>query len=143
MSSDDRNTKFLSMVGAWSNGDVSVVDPICDPNVVFHVFPFGDMDLEAQKQFMIAFNQAFPDFTADIMEEFSDGNVSIHRWTCSGTFTGQSPMMPVGPTGKKTFANGTHIVHWKDGKMVEVFHYGDWLGWLIGCGVLPPLGAPA
>jgi hypothetical protein len=141
--SDDMNTKFWSMAEAWSTGNVSVVDSVCDPKVVFHVFPFGDMDLEAQKQFIIAFNNAFPDFTVQRLEDFSDGNVSIHRWSCSGTFTGKSAMMPIDPTGKQTLANGTHIIHWKNGKMVEVFHYGDWLGWLIGCGVLPPLGASA
>ena len=32
-------------------------------------------DLEAHKQFMIAFNNAFPDFTAELKEDFSDGNV--------------------------------------------------------------------
>ena len=141
--SKELNDKWWSTIGAWTTGEVSLLDEVHHPDAVFHVFPFGDMDLEAQKQFIIAFSKAFPDFQVNRLEDLNEGNVSVHRWSCSGTFTGQSPMMPIEPTGKKTSAHGTHIHHWKDGKIIEVFHYGDWLGWLIGCGVLPPLAGPA
>jgi predicted ester cyclase len=119
------------------------MDSLYDPNAVFHVFPFGDMDLEAQKQFIVAFSQAFPDFSVNRLEDIIQGDTTVHRWSASGTFTGKSPIMPVEPTGKQSYAEGTHILHWKDGKVIETFHYGDWLGWLIGCGVLPPLSVPA
>jgi ketosteroid isomerase-like protein len=141
--SEELNNKFWQMGQIWSNRNVDILDEVCAPDAVFHVFPFGTLDIEAQKQFMLDFNDAFPDFEVDRLEDINKGDISVHRWKCSGTFTGKSAMMPVEPTGKETSANGNHLVHWRDGKIVEVFHYGDWLGWLIGAGVLPPLGAPA
>jgi len=40
---------------------------------------------------------------------------------------------------KKTDASGGHFIHWRDGRPVEVWHHGDWLGWLQRCGAVSPL----
>jgi hypothetical protein len=46
----------------------------------------------------------------------------------------------VPPTSNATEASGAHIVHWQDGRPVEIWHSGDWLGWLQDAGVIPALG---
>jgi len=33
-----------------------------------------------------------------------------------------------------------HVPILRNGKAVEMWHYGDWLGWLQQFGVIPPLG---
>ena len=59
---------------------------------------------------------------------------------CEATFSGESPMVPIPPTGRRTGASGTHVCHWSGGVVVEAWHHGDWLSWLQGAGVIPALG---
>jgi hypothetical protein len=33
------------------------------------------------------------------------------------------------------------MAQWHERRIVELWHVGDWMGWLTGAGVLPPLGA--
>lgn len=65
------------------------------------------------------------------------GDLSAHRWSCTGTFTGPGGIIPGKPTGHQAQGTGTHV---RDGRLVEVWHFGDWLGCLQGAGVLPALG---
>ena len=59
---------------------------------------------------------------------------------CTGTFSGGGGVLPGEPTGQQTEATGSHVIHWRDGRPVEAWHFGDWLGWLQRAGVLPGLG---
>ena len=38
------------------------------------------------------------------------------------------------------FGIGTTTVFWRDGRPAEMWHNGDWLGWLQKAGILPSLG---
>lgn len=143
MSADDIRAQIRRWDAAWQ-GDASAVNDVCAPEVLYHMPPFPDLrGIEAQQQFTAAFHLAFPDFQVTYAEEFIHGSTSYHRWTCSATFSGSSPLLPVPPNGKLLTAQGCHVVHWEAGKVVEAWHFGDWLGWLQQAGVLPPLGAPA
>jgi predicted ester cyclase len=55
--------------------------------------------------------------------------------------TGVSPTVPVPPTGKEVVMKGGLFVHLKNGKIVEVFEYKEYLGLLQQLGVMPPLRA--
>ena len=84
--------------------------------------------------------KAFPDdFEVAIEEDLASGDVTVHRWSESGTYKGQSPLLPVPPTGKRATASGCHLCHWAGDRCVEVWHFGDWLGWLQKAGVMPSL----
>jgi predicted ester cyclase len=110
-------------------------------DVLYHMPPFPDIKgLEGVRQMLGAFNMGFPDFQSTSEEDVIVGNTTIVRWICTGTFTGQTPLMPIPPTGKKATAPVCIFAHWKDGVMSEVWHYGDWLGWLTQFGVIPPMG---
>jgi predicted ester cyclase len=124
----------------WENGHVDDVDDLLPPHVVYHLAGFPDMDRDALKQFMAGFHRSFPEFSITVEEDLVDGDRSAHRWSGTGTFSGQGGVIPAEPTGQHTQATGTHVIHWGDGLPVEVWHFGDWLGWLQGAGVLPALG---
>ena len=133
--------EFFTRFGeTWVTGKVDVVDELMPADVAYHLPPFPDMDREALKGFIVAFHQGFPDFTLNVEEHIVNGDSSAHRWSCRGTFSGKTPLLPMPPTGNATQASGTHIAHWRDGRPVEIWHNGDWLGWLQGAGVLPALG---
>ena len=107
-------------------------------NSLYHVPPFPDLvGREAQKQFIAAFLAGFPDFHVAVDEDITMGTTSAHRWHAEGTYTGQSPMLPGPPSGKHATAEGCLILHWRDGKVAETWHFGDWLGWLQRIGVIP------
>lgn len=131
---------FVRFGDVWCTGDVDRLDELFPADVGYHLPPFPDMDRAALKGFVAAFHQGFPDFTITVDEQTQDGDTTTHRWTAEATFTGASPLLPTPATGLPTTAIGCHNVHWRDGQPVEVWHHGDWLGWLQRCGVVPPLG---
>jgi hypothetical protein len=98
------------------------------------------MDRAGLKQFMTGFHRSFPDFSLTVEEDLVDGDRSAHRWRCTATFTGADGLLPIPPTNQATDATGSHVVHWSGGQPVEIWHFGDWLGWLQRAGVLPALG---
>jgi hypothetical protein len=139
--SDDFSAKMRRAVDAWNTDNANLLDEAYAADILYHMPPFPDLvGTEAQKQFIATFRAAFPDFHVDIDEDLVEGNRSMHRWHCQATYTGESSMLPVPPTGNQTTATGALIMHWQDGKVTEAWHFGDWLGWLQGAGVLPPLG---
>ncbi len=138
--SEETKSKMEFIRQLFGTGNVALLDEYCTPNLVYHVGPFPDMNFDQMKQFITGFHMAFPDFDGEIHEDIVAGNKSAHRWTCWATFSGQSPLLPVPPTGKRSTATGSHVIHWEGDKAVEIWHYGDWLGWFQGFGVIPPLG---
>ncbi len=138
--SEELKGNYLRLAEVWNTGNLDLLDDIFSADVVYHLPPFPDMNLEALGQFIAGFRKAFPDFHVTIEEDIAASNTSAHRWTWRGTFTGESPVLPAPPTGKQATGLGCHIVHWADGKAVETWHYGDWLGALQQIGVIPPLG---
>jgi len=139
--SDDFGAKMRLAVDAWNTDNANLLDEVYAADILYHMPPFPDLvGTDAQKQFIATFRAAFPDFHVDIDEDIVEGNRSMHRWHCQATFTGQSSMLPVPPTGNQTTATGALVMHWQDGMVTEAWHFGDWLGWLQGAGVLPPLG---
>ena len=136
----DAASFFTRFGEAWVTGKVDVVDELMPADVAYHLPPFPDMDRDALKGFIATFHQAFPDFTLSVDEQLVDGDTSAYRWNVRATYTGESPLLPVPPTGQPTEATGSHFVRWQNGQPVEIWHNGDWLGWLQRCGVLPPLG---
>jgi hypothetical protein len=139
MATDPAN--FIDRLGEpWITGKVEALDDVLPADVVYHLAPFPDLDRDGLKQFIAAFHDAFPDFALSVDSRVVEGETSVYRWSCRATYSGESSLFPVPPTGRETEATGTHWVQWRDGEPVEVWHHGDWLGWLQRCGVVPPLG---
>ena len=124
---------------AWETGDTSGFDDWFAADLVYHMAPFPDMNREALKGFVSAFHAGFPDFSINTDEEICSGATSVHQWRCTATFSGNTSILPVPPTGQPTAATGNLLLHWSDDRIIEAWHAGDWLGWLTKAGVLPPL----
>jgi predicted ester cyclase len=141
MALEQRPARFRNFIEAWTRRRLETVDDLMRPDVTYHLPPFPDLEgAEAVKQFIANFNSAFPnDFQVIVDEDLATESATVHRWHVSGTYTGESPLMPVPPTGRHATATGCHICHWVEDKCAEVWHFGDWLGWLQGAGVIPPM----
>ena len=141
MSPEERSAKFRRFIEAWTQRNLATVEEVMAPDVVYHMPPFPDFQgTEPLKRFITDFHAAFPDDCQVVIEEdLASGEVTVHRWSVSGTYKGRSPLLPVQPTGKSTTATGCHICRWAGDRCVEVWHFGDWLGWLQKAGVMPSL----
>lgn len=126
---------------AFVTGNLTPFEETHAPDVVWHMSPFPDAKgMEANKQFITGMRQAFTDVRMDWDETVTEGNTIAHRFTIHMKHTGQYPAIPVPPTGKEVVITGAAFLHVRDGKIVEVFQYGDWLGMLQQLGAVPPMG---
>lgn len=133
-------TGWEVLATAWKTGKVTTLDQLFTTDLAYHMPPFPDMGLEALKTCIQDFTKGFPDFGLHTDEQIISGSTSVHRWHCDGTFSGDTPLLPVPATGRHTTASGNLILHWREGQIEEVWHLGDWLGWLTQAGVVAPLG---
>ena len=117
------------------------LDDLFTADASYHMPPFPDMGVTALKACVRDFTAGFPDFSITTDEQVVSGTTSVHRWHCEGTFSGDTPLLPVPATGRRTTASGSLVLHWRDGRIEGVWHFGDWLGWLTQAGVVAPLGA--
>jgi steroid delta-isomerase-like uncharacterized protein len=141
--SEERKAKIRR---AWeeaiNEGNMDAFDELCAPNVVWHQAPFPDVEgLEAYKQSLADIRKGMPDLQYTFDELVLEGeNLEAGRYTLRGTHTGQSAAFPIPPTGKPWVMRAAFVSHLEEGKVVEAWHYMDWLGLLQQLGVVPPLG---
>lgn len=125
---------------AWK-GNLDALDKVYAADYVYHRPPLPDLEgLEAAKQYIADARSAYSDIQWTYDEMIHEGNTTAYRWTWWGKHTGQSPSLPIPPTGKEVTLKGCTVVHWADGKVIEEFEYADFLGFLQQLGVVPPLG---
>ena len=74
-----------------------------------------------EKEFWDMAEQAFPDMKFDVDLILETGDHVVSNWTITGTHTG-GKFYDVEPSGKKVEINGTAILRFRDGKVVE--HWG-------------------
>ncbi len=136
--SEELRSKMLRWIDAWNTGNLDMLDEVFALDSTYHVPPFPDLvGIEAHKQFITEARLSYPDFHLMLHEIIAEGNVTVMRWTWHGTFSGPSSMIPIPPTNRHGAAEGVHVVHWEQGKAVEAWHIGDWLGLLQQFGVIP------
>ena len=125
----------------WNKGNVDVLDEGFAADVVTHQVPFPDIEgLDAYKQNVRDSRTTLPDLQMTMDELMMEEDRWAGRWTIRGTHKGQSPALPIPPTGKQVVLMGCSMGHMVGGKTVEQWMYGDWLGMLQQLGVVPQLG---
>ena len=125
---------------AWK-GNLDALDKVYAADYVYHRPPLPDLEgLEAAKQYIADARVAYSDIQVTYDEMIHEGNTTAYRWTWWAKHTGQSPSLPIPPTGNEVTLKGCTVVHWVDGKVIEEFEYADFLGFLQQLGVVPPLG---
>ena len=139
--SDDINRKIQLLNKAWNTNDHDLLKELFAPDIIYHVPPFPDyVGFEGHKQFFNNIHTAYPGCNVAFDDVVVQGNICGFRWVFTATFNGPLAGVPVPPTGKSAVVLGAHIMHWKDDKVVEAWHIGDWLGLLMQHGVIPPMG---
>ena len=127
---------------AYYKGNVDAFDELYISDVIIHQPPFPDIEgLREYKQSIIATRQAFTDIHFDWEEMICEGDVMAIRSTWHMKHMGVSPKIPVSPTGKEVVMKGGLFFKLKKGKIIEVFEYKNYLGFLQQLGVVPLIGS--
>ena len=126
----DTDRVFGQIRDAWAAGDFSGVEEAMAPDVRYHMPPIGDFDRAGMSAFVAEFRKAFPDFDVFVDETVQEGDLVAWLWHCEATFSGESPAIPVEPTGNRSAATGTIVARFKGDRIVELWHHGDWMTWL-------------
>jgi predicted ester cyclase len=140
---DQIRTAIDTYVRAWNTGEVDLLDDVFAPDAVYHIPPYPDQDRAGLKQYIAAMRAGYPDLEVHEEETLVEGDKTACRIRLEGTFTGQTPMVPVPPTGRWATCLGCSIIYWKDGRAVEAWNAFDILGFLQQSGVIPALAPTA
>jgi steroid delta-isomerase-like uncharacterized protein len=126
---------------AWLKGNVDAFDEVYAADYVWHRPSLPDVSgLEAAKQSVAGMRSAYSDIQISYDEMVGEADSLAYRFSWRAKHTGESPTLPIPPTGKEVLLQGCIVVHIGDGKIVEEFEYSDYLGFLQQLGVVPPLG---
>ena len=105
-----------------NRGNIEVGDELfAQDSVDYAGFPGQAPGREGFKQAVRIMHAAFPDIHYAIEDMIAEGDKIATRWTLTGTHTG-GPYYGVPASGKRVTINGTGILGFRDGKIVE--HWG-------------------
>jgi predicted ester cyclase len=126
--STDGNLKILGAYSArMAAGDYAAVYEVFAPDFVSHVTErvspdVVGTDIRPQEQkFWEMAKTAFPDMRFEVSLLLESGDLVVSNWTLTGTHSGAA-YYDVPPSGERVVINGTAILRFRDGKVVE--HWG-------------------
>jgi predicted ester cyclase len=128
LSNEDIVRRFLGEF--LSEGNLEVAEEILSPEIIIHTLDsftpdFGN-GIEAMKQVVNFYREAFSDFQMIIDDLIVTGDKAIARFTLSGKHTGDLPNFPA--TGATISADGMETYSIVNGKIVAFWHVLDTFG---------------
>lgn len=140
MSTEESKALMRRGYDALNERNWAAFDALCDSDIVFHNASMTMHGLEAYKQFIAMYFNAFPDGRLTIEDLLAEGDKVVVRHTFRGTH--QGTLMGIPPTGKQVTVTGVNIIHFVNGKAIEEWANYDDLGLLQQLGVVPAPGQP-
>ncbi len=117
---------------AWNTGNADLLDEVHSPDIVRYGpgSPWVEEDFEGNKQRLRDNHRDYPGFQLTMDFLLVDGDRTSDRYTFR---------IPL-ENGKEVVGSGVCHHRWVDGKIVEVWEYGDWLGLFkqFGFKLVPP-----
>ncbi|HLQ29843.1 MAG TPA: ester cyclase [Ktedonobacteraceae bacterium] len=140
MSTEENKARIRKYIDeAWNKGNVDIIDEMMAPD--YARYPNGPgkpLNREEQKQRIVAYRKAFPDFHLTIEDLVAEGDKVVFRMTGRGTHRGT--FMGTPPGGKQMTISIIDIARFADGKIVEHWGNRDDLGMLQQIGAIPSIG---
>jgi glyoxylase-like metal-dependent hydrolase (beta-lactamase superfamily II)/predicted ester cyclase len=105
----------------------------------------GERDIVVPGSYREYFGQvfrAFPDFDFQVTDLHADGEQATVRYRIRGTFCG-APYDGIEPTGARIEIEGVDLVTVREGKLVALDAFINYLDFARQLGLLPPAGSPA
>jgi len=124
MSLENKNTVRRLYDEVLNQGALDVMDELCSPDFVDHTPEQGRSGgLAEVKTQIAAWRRAFPDLRVSIDEIIAEADSLAVRITWQGTHEGE--FMGVSPTGRQVVSSGVDILHVRDDRVTDAWHYSD------------------
>lgn len=135
MSTDENKDLVRRFIeSGWNQLNPEVVDQYVAADMIDH--SGRGSGREAVRQAVRLFAAAFPDWHTTIEDLIAEGDKVVMRGVASGTHAGT--FMGIPATGARVTVPGIHIMRIEDGKIVEHWAQGDYLGMMRQLGAVPP-----
>lgn len=122
----------------WNQGNLDAIPRLFAPGIVRHQPPMPDVvGLDAVTQYVRDIHNAYSQLKLQVSNLVVDGDISSSCFTIEAMHTGNSPSLPIPPTGKKVVIQGASIWRWENGRVVEDWTYNDYLGLMRQLGMIP------
>jgi len=136
MSQENIATSRRFIEEAFNQGNLDVIDELSGDGFVDHDPMMGDQDVDAVKQTIGTYRDAFPDIHITIEDIFDAGDKVVYRWTGQGTF--ENEMMGLQPTHEQGDpVKGITVDRFEGGKVVETWTQWDTLTFMRDIGAIP------
>jgi steroid delta-isomerase-like uncharacterized protein len=123
---------------SWHKKDLDEAYLLYADEIVFNRSPFPTVvGKDANRMGDEGMLSAFTQTRSSIHEIIVEGDTAIAHWTWQAVHTGTLPALGILATGKHVQFSGCSVYHFKDGKVVEQWEYGDLLGFMQQLGVIP------
>lgn len=124
----------------WHTGNTDLLNDCVAPDVVLHItgLPPGVQGLEAFKEGIRLFRNAFPDMKDTVEDLIAERDKVAFRVTWQATHQGELRGIP--PTGKRVKIMDMHIDRIADGKIAERWGVIDSFGMMQQLGLVPTPG---
>ena len=121
----------------FGQGRLELLDELCADEFVSHDPMAGDQDVDAVKQTISGYREAFPDLTFTVEDIFAADDKVVMRWSGVGTF--EHEFMGLQPTGESGDpVKGISIDRYDDdGKLAETWGQWDTLTLMRDIGAIP------
>jgi predicted ester cyclase len=113
------------LLDGMDSGNWAVLDSVLSPDLVVH-FPGDRLDRQETEATTRMFYTAFPDLSHTIEDLLAIDDKVVLRATDRGTHRGD--FQGIAPTGKAVACEVIAIYRLADGKIVEIWEQGDFLG---------------
>lgn len=121
----------------WNDGDLDAIDELYAENFVGHDPQNPLQGREAMRAWVIEARTNVRDIHINLHETITEGDISVTRWTVSGTFAADWRSMPI--TGKTFVVPGMTMSKFEGDKVVESWIHTDNLGMLQQVGIVPEM----
>ncbi len=118
----------------WNKKNPSMIDELIAANCVIHT-PDGQLRGPSEyRQLYDRYTKAFPDCTLSIDDMVAEGEKVVARYTVRGKHQGE--LRGFAPTNKQINVQGTAILRFSSGKLVEEHSVWDTLGLMEQLGLV-------
>ncbi|GAC1350614.1 MAG: ester cyclase [Ktedonobacteraceae bacterium] len=136
MSTQENKARIRKYIDeAWNKGNVDIIDEMMAEHYARYPNGPGEpLNREEQKQRIVAYRKAFPDFQLTIEDLIAEGDKVVFRMIGRGTH--QSTFMGIPSGGKPMTISIIDIARFENGKVVEHWGNRDDLGMLQQIGAI-------
>jgi len=131
---DNKETVRRYIEDVWNQGNLDLIDELCETDVVSHTDHYGStVGAADRRRVAAAFLAAFPGLYLEIHDLFGERDLVAARGTMRATQ--EQEVFGIPPQGRHVTVDGVLMARLRDGKISELWVHYDFEGFLRQLGV--------